>query len=187
MSLSLACHQFGNGIRNNRAEIASGLILFPVYAGAFALGIAAALMGVNIELSGFGSCCPLLKTKNKCATSAKVIKAIEQPTEKNVSKAFSSQVNKIHQLDLNDKRIPKYEKRLSDIYSSYIKSEFPKYKDIEPKILFSISSHGNVLKASINEDIDREVVDKIKRKIKDHNSVLDGNNQGERIKLTFEF
>lgn len=187
MSLSLIGHQLHNGIRNNRAEIASGLVMLPVYVGLITVGIAAALMGVNTELSGCGHCFPLLETKNKCATSAKVIKAIEQPTEGNVSKAFASQINKIHQLNVNDNSIEKYEKRLSAIYSSYMKHVFPETQNINSPVMFSISPESHTLKVHFNEGISSDISEKIKDKINRDTLSTKADKPNNRIKLRFDF
>ncbi|HGN1705598.1 TPA: hypothetical protein ACKRTE_001445 [Providencia rettgeri] len=182
MGLNLIGHQIYNAVRNNRAEIASGAALLPVYAGIVTIGVAAALMGINTEQSGCGDRVPLLKTKNKCATSAKVIKAIENPTETNVSKAFASQLTKIHQLGLGDQRTGKYETRLSDIYTSYIKEAFPEAKQIKSPISFSISPHHNTVRAYFNKEMDEKVIEKVKHKlINDHNAAAN------RVRLRFDF
>lgn len=187
MSFSLTGHQIHNGIRNNRAEIGSGLVLLPVYAGIITVGIAAALMGVNTSLSGCGNGFPLLETKNRCATSAKVIKAIEQPTEEHVLKAFVSQINKIHQLDVNDKRIEKYEKRLSDIYSSYLKNSFPETQNINSPVIFSISPESYTLKIHFNEGGSPDINEKIKDKINRDGLSAKADKPNNRIKLRFDF
>lgn len=187
MSFSLTGHQIHNGIRNNRAEIASGLVMLPVYAGLITVGIAAALMGVNAELSGCGHCFPLLETKNKCATSAKVIKAIEQPTEGNVLKAFNSQMKKVHNLDVNDSRKAKYEQRLSAIYSSYINKLYPETKKIELPIIFSIKPESHTSVVYVDNSISNDIKDIIKRKMKEDESHFNNIISANRIKLRFDF
>lgn len=182
MGVTLIGHQIHNGIRNNRVEIASGVALLPVYAGIIAVGFLAALGGAHVVLSGCGDCFPALKTQNKCATSAKVIKAIENPTEKNVSKAFASQLVKIHQLDLGDKCTGKYEMRLSDIYSSYIKKNFLETKQIKSPISFSISSHSNTVKVHLNNTLGENIIEKVKQKL-----INDNNMSANRSRLRFDF
>lgn len=187
MSFSLAGHQIHNGIRNNRAEIASGLVMLPVYAGLITVGIAGALMGVNTSLSGCGNCLPLLETKNRCATSAKVIKAIEQPTEDNVLKAFISQMKKVNNLDVNDSHKAKYEQRLSDVYSSYINKLYPETKNIKSPIMFSIKPESHTSMVHFDKSISDGIKEIIKTKMEEDESHFNNIMPDNKIYLRFDF
>lgn len=187
MTPTLIGHQIHNFARNNRAEIASGLVVLPVYIGIITVGIAGALMGVNMSLSGCGNCSPLLETKNRCATSAKVIGAIENPTEKNVAKAFISQIEKVNKLGVNDSHKEKYEKRLSAIYSSYLNKSFPETKNNQSPIIFSASPESHTLKVYFKDDLSSEMSEKIKDKITRDALFFEESKPGNRINLRFDF
>lgn len=187
MSFSLIGHKIHNGIRNNRAEIASGLVMFPVYAGKMAVRMVDALRGVNTQQSGSGNFVPLLRTKNKCATSATVIKALENPTEKNVVRAFNSQMEKINNLNVNDSRKEKYEQRLSKIYSSYLNDLYLETKDIKSPIQFSILPKTQLVIASFGKDVSYKITKDMIMKIRAAESHFKETMPDNKFKIEFVY